>query len=839
MYERQDGTGLEIGSYAHRSIVHDPEEIPSVEAAALSPTEFPFTQADFDPQLADALDLMPEIVGDESVGVKYAINGLISLTPDGMPILGETPEVKGLWSAAAVWVKEGPGVGKSLAEWMVHGESHIDLHSSDVARFHDHQKTRSHVKARTTEAFPKTYGIIHPAEQWASDRNLRLSPMHEQQKELGAVFFEAAGWERPQWYEANAQLVERYGVEPREAEWDARWWSPIINAEHLAMREHAGIFDLSAFAIFDVCGAGALDALQRSVLAQMDVGVGRVVYTPVLSPGGGFRSDLTIMRLGDEEFRIVTGGAHGMADRKLFCDQLPDDGSASLVDVTTAWTTIGLWGPRARDILSSVTSDDVSHEGFPFGTCRTVEIGSQLALASRISYVGDLGWELYVPSSHLLPPLGHAVGGGAAARADRVRDRRLRHHRSPREVLPRLRCRARERVHGRRGGDAATQGQGAGLRREGRASAPPRRRARGDPLHAHGRRSHLGERRQALPPRARAHHLARWHAAHRREGTALVRDQRWRGPVARQVCPHELPAARARGRGIDRPRRRVHDRAVPRDGRRGRCAADLRSREHADSLVRILVCVKRVPMTGGTIVLTDDERAIETRHLGFTISPHEECGVEEAVRLVEAHGGESVVLTLGTAEAEEQLRDAMAIGADRAIHVVTDEQEWDPQATASAILDAIRDHEAANGPFDLVVFGNESADAGNFQVGIRIAHALGRPVATGLKALTVENGTVRCEQEVPGGRDVYALPLPAVVTVKEGLNLPRYPSVPGKLRAQRKPVERRTPERLAPRLEMTRLVVPEGEGKHAEVLGEGASAAPRVVEVLREIGVLG
>ena len=397
MYERQDGTGLEIGSYAHRSIVHDPEEIPSIEAAALSPTEFPFTQADFDPQLADALDLMPEIVGDESVGVKYAINGLISLTPDGMPILGETPEVKGLWSAAAVWVKEGPGVGKSVAEWMVLGESHIDLHSSDIARFHDHQKTRAHVTARTTEAFPKTYGIIHPTEQWASDRNLRLSPMHERERELGAVFYEVAGWERPHWYEANAPLVERYGVESREAEWDARWWSPIINAEHLAMREHAGIFDLSAFAIFDVNGAGALDALQRSVLAQMDVAVGRVVYTPVLSPGGGFRSDLTIMRLGDEEFRIVTGGAHGMADRKLFRDQLPEDGSATLVDVTTAWTTIGLWGPRARDILASVTSDDVSHEGFRFGTCRTIEIGSQLVLASRISYVGDLGWELYVP----------------------------------------------------------------------------------------------------------------------------------------------------------------------------------------------------------------------------------------------------------------------------------------------------------------------------------------------------------------------------------------------------------------------------------------------------------
>ncbi len=411
MYERQDGVGLEIGSYAHRSILHDPEEIPSIEEAALSPTEFPFTQADFAPQMEHALELMPEIVGDESVGVKYAINGLISLTPDGMPILGETPEVKGLWSAAAVWVKEGPAVGKSVAEWMVHGESHIDLHSSDVSRFHAHQKTRAHVKARTFEAFPKTYGIVHPAEQWSSERGIRRSPMHAQEETLGAVFFEAAGWERPQWYEANASLVERYGVEAREAEWDARWWSPIVNAEHLAMREHAGIFDLSAFAIFDVKGPGALDALQRGVLAQMDVPVGRVVYTPVLSPGGGFRADLTIMRLGEDEFRIVTGGAHGMADRKLFGDLLPEDGSASLVDVTSGWTTIGLWGPRARDILSSVTADDVSHEGFAFGTCRTVEIGSQLVLASRISYVGDLGWELYVPfeqGAHLWDVLSEA-----------------------------------------------------------------------------------------------------------------------------------------------------------------------------------------------------------------------------------------------------------------------------------------------------------------------------------------------------------------------------------------------------------------------------------------------
>ena len=253
--------------------------------------------------------------------------------------------------------------------------------------------------------------------------------------------------------------------------------------------------------------------------------------------------------------------------------------------------------------------------------------------------------------------------------------------------------------------------------------------------------------------------------------------------------------------------------------------------------MRILVAVKRVPMTGGKIVLTEDAQAIETKHLGFTISPHEECGVEEAVRLIEANGGESVVLTLGPAEAEEQLRDAMALGADRAIHLVSDGEEWDPQATAGAIADAIRADEAANGPFDLVFFGNESADSGGFQVGIRVAHALGRPVATGLKGVTVESGSVRCEQEVAGGRDVYVLPLPAVVTVLEGLNLPRYPSVPAKLRAQRKPLDGSSPARPESKLERLRLVVPESQGKEAEILGRGPEAAPAVVEVLQRIGV--
>ena len=399
MYERQHGTGFEIGSYAHRAILMEPDDIPSIAASALSPTQLPFTKEDFDPQLEDALELFPDLVGDEKAGVKLAINGLLSLTPDGNPIIGETPEVKGLWSVAAIWIKEAPGIAKTVAEWMTHGRPEIDPHGSDIARFYDHHRTPKHIRERTTEGFNKTYGIVHPAEQWASNRNVRLSPFDARERELGAVFFEAAGWERPYWYASNEPLLAEYGerVMPRAAEWESRWWSPIINAEHLAMRERVAMVDLSAFAIFEVTGPGALGYLQGLVVGQMDVPAGRVVYTPLLNEAGGIFADLTIMRLAHDHFRVVTGGGMGMRDKKWFVDHLPADGSAQLFDATSAWTTVGVWGPRARDLLAAATADDVSNAGFPFATCRPITIGSVPALASRISYVGELGWEIYAP----------------------------------------------------------------------------------------------------------------------------------------------------------------------------------------------------------------------------------------------------------------------------------------------------------------------------------------------------------------------------------------------------------------------------------------------------------
>jgi len=253
--------------------------------------------------------------------------------------------------------------------------------------------------------------------------------------------------------------------------------------------------------------------------------------------------------------------------------------------------------------------------------------------------------------------------------------------------------------------------------------------------------------------------------------------------------------------------------------------------------MKVLVCIKRVPAVAGRITLTADERAIDGRYLGFTIGPHEECAVEEAVRLIEANEGESVALTLGPPEAIEQLRDAMALGVSRAIHLLTDGGDWDPEATAGAIVEAIRDDEASSGPFDLILMGNEAADAGGYQVAVRVGYALRRPVLTGLKGLAVTGDTLRGEQVVSDGRDVYDVPMPAVAAVLEGINLPRYPSVPGRLRAKSKPVAATTPVRPPERLALIRLVV-EGATKEVTLLGDGPAAAASTVDLFERIGVV-
>jgi electron transfer flavoprotein beta subunit len=254
--------------------------------------------------------------------------------------------------------------------------------------------------------------------------------------------------------------------------------------------------------------------------------------------------------------------------------------------------------------------------------------------------------------------------------------------------------------------------------------------------------------------------------------------------------------------------------------------------------MNILVCIKRVPATGGLIALTPDRREIDTRFLGFTISPHEECALEAALRLVEAHGGTVTVFTLGPEAAVEQLRDALAMGAGEVLLLQTDGREWDPAATAGAIVEAVRAEAAAGNAFDVLLFGNEAADTGDYQVGVRVAHALGLPCVSGIKGLEVAGRSASARREVPRGVDVFEVDLPAAFTVKEGINVPRYPSIPGRLKAKKRPIRRLTPQWPGNGLEMLSFELPPQQERRVEILGQGTEAAPRVVELLQRLGLL-
>ncbi len=255
--------------------------------------------------------------------------------------------------------------------------------------------------------------------------------------------------------------------------------------------------------------------------------------------------------------------------------------------------------------------------------------------------------------------------------------------------------------------------------------------------------------------------------------------------------------------------------------------------------MNIAVCAKRVPLAGGRWVLTADGTEIDTSgaSVGFTVSPHEECAAEAAVQLVEANGGSSTVITLGTSDAEEQVRGLLAVGIDRGVIVETDGQEWDPQGTAAALAEQVRAG-SPDGAYDLVLLGTEAADTADYQVGIRMAHALGWPIVTNVKGMTIADGVARCERAVGSYREVYEVTLPAVITVKDGLNIPRYPSVPGRIKARKKPVDTVAGDRPAPRLEKVRLELAAEEQRSAEVLGTGVDAVPALVEIFKNIGVI-
>jgi glycine cleavage system T protein len=393
MYFRQHGDGYGVGNYRHEPRLVDPEEILPVEQAPEQPSILPFTPEDFESARREAGELLPALRGVDYV---RTFNGLMSFTPDGFPLLGETGSVRGLWLAEAIWVTHAGGAGKALADLMTHGDSELDLHECDPERYDGHGLARPYWRSRGAQGYREVYDVIHPRQQSEQVRGLRRTPFHARQVELGAQFFESAGWERPQWYEANAALVAE-PVRPA-SDWAARYWSPVVAAEHAACRDRVGIFDVSPFTKVEVSGDGALAYLQRLAANEVDRPVGTIVYTAMLGPRAGIMCDLTITRLGEDRFWVVTGGAVGTHDIAWMRRHLPGDGSVSLVNRTSGLCCLGLWGPRARDVLASVTESDISNEAFPYMSARELFVGPVPVRALRISYVGELGWEIYAPA---------------------------------------------------------------------------------------------------------------------------------------------------------------------------------------------------------------------------------------------------------------------------------------------------------------------------------------------------------------------------------------------------------------------------------------------------------
>jgi glycine cleavage system aminomethyltransferase T/glycine/D-amino acid oxidase-like deaminating enzyme len=401
MYERQHGNDMEVGSYQHRPILWDVDDIPSIDEAPLSPTQPPLTDDAFEQSMENALEIVPEVLDDPNAGIRHEIDGLLSVTPDGGPLLGPLQDVEGLWSCAAVWIKEAPAIGEAVAQWMTRGWSDIDLHSSNVNRFKEWGTSKEFVKNRAHEGYKKIYGIVHPSEQWQSSRPLRTSAFYHRQDDLDARFFQAGGWERPQWFNSNEDLVRRYNEELdgllRANEWDQRWWSPIILGEHLHMRDKVAMVGDMGFAIFDLLGPGATEYAEKMAVGRMDVDVGKSVYTPILAENGGFVSDLSIVRMGEDHYRVITGGSVQGPDKAHFRSHLPEDGSVQLVDRSAELCTLGVWGPDAREVVDPVTEEDMSHDAFAPYTAQHVTIGEVDCWALRISYVGEQGWEIYAP----------------------------------------------------------------------------------------------------------------------------------------------------------------------------------------------------------------------------------------------------------------------------------------------------------------------------------------------------------------------------------------------------------------------------------------------------------
>lgn len=425
LYFREHGDRLGIGSYAHRPMPVRLDSLdPSDDVSAQSmPSMLPFTEDDFAPAFEDAQRLLPALAGAK---VEEGFNGIFSFTPDGGSLVGESREVAGFFVAEAVWVTHSAGVAKAVAQLLVDGRSEYDLHSLDVHRFEEVQLDEGYVSETSQQNFVEIYDMLHPLQPRVSPRDLRVSPFHDRQVELGAVFLEAGGWERPHWYEANAALVDELPAEwtpPARDAWAGMFHSPVAAAEAWKTRTAVAMYDMTSLKRVEVSGPGALELLERMTTAKIGKSVGSVTYALFLDEAGGIVSDVTIARLDEQVFQV---GANGQQDVALLLSQARRLGLADQVQVrdTTGETCcIGLWGPNARTLVERLSTDDFSNDGLKYFRATKARIGGVPVTAMRLSYVGELGWEIYTTADNgrrlwdVLFAAGQDLGVVAAGRA--------------------------------------------------------------------------------------------------------------------------------------------------------------------------------------------------------------------------------------------------------------------------------------------------------------------------------------------------------------------------------------------------------------------------------------
>ena len=392
VYFREEVGGLCMGGYERHPAPWSLDGVPPDFNGKLLAPDWP--------RFAEIMDgAVRRVPAIADAGINRMINGPEGFTPDNEYILGES-EVRGFFVAAgfcAHGIAGAGGIGRQMASWIVDGEPELDLWKMDIRRFGPAYRSQAYTLARTTENYATYYDIHYPNEERLAGRPLRTSPTYEILTGLGAAFGEKSGWERPNWFESNTPDGDET-LRPRG--WAGEHWSRAIGAEALATRRTAGLFDETSFAKLEVVGPGATAFLQHMCANDVDRPVGSIVYTQLLNKRGGIEADLTVTRVAPETYLIVTGTAVGNHDSAWLRQHLPDDGSVALRDVTGSRVCFGLWGPRARDILASVTRDDVSDAGFPYLTAREITVGSVPLLALRVTYVGELGWELYAPTEY-------------------------------------------------------------------------------------------------------------------------------------------------------------------------------------------------------------------------------------------------------------------------------------------------------------------------------------------------------------------------------------------------------------------------------------------------------